>query len=146
MLNKVCLILLHGFFQTYFIPDTLRQLERVNFQMRSETRIGIHIKCSIQILIVSVMHEYIWLKLTIINLYENLRSTLRVFYSREVGVKNTEKLIRKSVLRRHKKLTHQRVICRNSCFYLCFAWFWNIIFILRDNLDVIKQNSMENYA
>jgi len=78
------------FFETYFIPDILRQLERVNFQMLSETRVGIHIKCFFQILIRTVMHEYILLKLTIINLYENLWSTFRVFYSRGGGVKDTE--------------------------------------------------------
>ena len=103
----------------------MRQLGRINFQMRSETRVGIHIKCFFQILVGTVMHECILLKLAVIKFFENLRRTFRVFYSRGAGVKDTETLIPKLVWRRHKKLTHthQRFISQNTCFSLCFAWF-----------------------
>lgn len=106
------------FFETYFIPDILRQLDRVNFQMSSETRVDIYTKCFFHILIRTVIHEYILLKLTIINLYENLRNTFRVFYSRGGGVKDTEKLIRKLVLGRHKKLTHTKELYARTVTFL----------------------------
>jgi len=61
--------------------------------LRSENRVGIHTKGFFQILIRTVIHEYILLKLAVIDLNENLRSTFLVFYSREGGVKDTEKLI-----------------------------------------------------
>jgi hypothetical protein len=68
-----------GFFEIHFIPDILRQLKHINFQMRPDTRVSIHIKCFSQILIITVMHEYILLKLATSNLYENLQNTFQVF-------------------------------------------------------------------
>jgi hypothetical protein len=48
-MNKKCVLFcsMH-FFETYFISDILRKLKHVNFQMSSETRVGIHIKCFFQ--------------------------------------------------------------------------------------------------
>ena len=124
------------FFVTFFVPDILRQLERVNFQTNSETHLDIHKKCSFQILIITVMHEHILLKLAIINLYENLHSGYRVFYSRGGGVKETKKLISKLVWEDTKTDTRQRVVCQNSCFSLYLTWFWNMTSVLRDKLGV----------
>lgn len=83
--------------------------------MRSENRVSIHIKGFFQILIRTVVHEYVLLKLTIINLYENLRNSFRVFYSRGGGVKDTEKLIGKLFLRRYKNLTHTKELYARIC-------------------------------
>jgi hypothetical protein len=48
--------------------------------MHSETHLDIHKKFFFHISIITVMHEHILLKLTIINVYENLDSVYRVFF------------------------------------------------------------------